>query len=247
MNGEAPFGAERQVLRVCDCRLALGSSTWDFAQERGAEIEEHWARRKAENPAFFNGSILVMRSPRIVDGTFFAELIETDFRAYLFWRETGFPAAGVFDGFGAGLIRSADGYVLLGRQGAGNLNAGLAYLPGGFIDRRDVKDDDSIVIDESIARELVEETGLDAGDLQRRPGYYVTVCDSKISIAVEFRSALTADALRLKMLDKIGGQDDPELDDVIAVSRSEMGSSLAVADYVRVLLPEVFSEAADGQ
>lgn len=243
--GNVPFEARRKVLRVRNCCLRLGMSSWDFATERDAEISAHWARRKAENPDFFNGGILVMQSPRIESGTFFADLIETDFKSYLFWRESGFPEAGVFDGFGAALIRSVDGDVLLGQQGAGNINSGLAYLPGGFIDPRDVREDGAVSIDESIARELAEETGLDAEELQRWPGYYVTFCGPKISIAVEYRSALTADTLREVMLSRIADQDDPELEDIVAVSGEDLESSLAVAEYVRVLLPAVFSTLDD--
>lgn len=243
--GKVPFGATREVLRVRNCCLCLERCSWDFATNREAEISAHWGRRKAENPDFFNGGILVMQSPRIESGTFFAELIQTDFKSYLFWRESGFPEAGVFDGFGAALIRSADGAVLLGRQGAGNINSGLAYLPGGFIDPRDVREDGSVSIDESIARELVEETGLNAEELRRRPGYYVTVFGAKISIAVEYCSALPADALRRTMLNRIATQDDPELEDIVAVSERDLMSSSAMADYVQMLLPAVVSAPGD--
>jgi 8-oxo-dGTP pyrophosphatase MutT (NUDIX family) len=74
-----------------------------------------------------------------------------------------------------------------------------------------------IDIDKSIARELEEETGLTPGDLERRPGYIVTLADSQISIAIEWQSALPAAALRERIFAHVARQSDPELADVVIV------------------------------
>lgn len=232
----------RCVCRVRSCRLQLNPGTWAFAQERGVEIAEHWHRRQAESPRLFDGRLLMSLPPTITEEVFHAELLATDFKAYLFWRESGFPDAGIFDGFGSALIRSVEGHVLLGRQRGGNINSGLAYLPGGFIDERDVQGDDSVDIAASIARELMEETGLEAGDFDRTSGYFITRYGSQISIAQDYRSPLLADALRTKMLTAIAKQHEPELDDIVVVTREADLEMLNVGEYVRVLLPKVFSD-----
>lgn len=231
------------VFRVNSCELQLKKETWTFAEERAAEIAEHWGRRQSESAELFDGRVLMMLAPAITDEVLRAELLATDFKAYLFWRESGFPDAGIFDGFGSALVRSVEGHALLGRQRGGNINSGLAYLPGGFIDERDVGRDGSVDIGASIARELTEETGLDADDFHRAPGYFITQSRSQISIAQEFRSDLTSDALRAKILTAIAEQDDPELDDIVIVTRGADLKALNVGGYVQLLLPEVLSEA----
>src|SRR6202040_1822717 len=55
--------------------------------------------------------------------------------------------------------------------------------------------------DASIARELEEETGLGPAELKRRRGYIVTFAGALVSIAIEWQSALPADALRQPLLD----------------------------------------------
>lgn len=247
---ENHFKQRRGVVRVADCRLQLGSCQWEFARERREEIQENWRRRTAENPALFDGRVLMMRPPSIAEQVLTAELVEVDFKAYLFWRDSGFPDAGLFDGFGSALIRSREGHVLLGRQRGGNLNAGLVYLPGGFIDGRDVLSGGLVDIDASIARELKEETGLGAEAFSRAPGYLVTLCGPQISIAVEYRSVLSAQELRLKMLSAIAKQSEPELSDIVIVPeadahRADGAQGDEFAEYVRVLMPAIFSCGLD--
>lgn len=244
MSIDEYFRDRRGVLRVRECRLRLGSGNWEFAQARQLEIAEHWRKRQVESPALFDGRVMMMRPPAVADQVLSAELIAIDFKAYLFWRESGFPDAGVFDGFGSALIRSREGHVLLGRQRGGNVNAGLAYLPGGFIDSRDVRGDGSVDIDASVTRELAEETGLSTRELTRVPGYLITVCERQISIALEYRSPLAAKALRSKILAAIAGQAEPELEDIVAVTDAEANCSDELAEYVRVLLPAVFSASS---
>ncbi len=126
---------------------------------------------------------------------FEGQLMPVEFKSFLYWKEHGYPDTSVRDTFGSALIRSAEGHILLGRQRAGNINAGLAYLPGGFIDGRDVAADGSIDIAASVAREVAEETGLGAGDIERMPGFYPHVCRAdgvdrgRVSCAFEIRGA----------------------------------------------------------
>ena len=163
-------GGLDRVERVSSCRFDVSAATWDYARDKADEIERHWQRRSAQCEAMFNGAIYLMHAGSREGECFAGTFLRTDFKSYLYWRETGFPEAGVIDGFGSSLIRSAEGHVVLGRQRTGNVNAGIAYLPGGFIDPRDVTDDGAIDIDGSILRELSEETGLNHGQFELTPG-----------------------------------------------------------------------------
>ncbi|MBN8910869.1 MAG: NUDIX hydrolase [Rhizobiales bacterium] len=150
---------ETRVFRVPSVDLRVTDGGWAFADRHRGEIEAHWARRVREAPGFFNGPVFMMDAYSVsAHGHLSASFIRSDFRSFLYWRETGFRDDRIMDGFGSALIRSADGRVLLGRQSAGNLNSGLCYPPSGFIDVRDVRPDGLIDIDRSVAREVAEET-----------------------------------------------------------------------------------------
>ena len=228
------------VAHVTDCELAVGSGEWAFAVTHAADIEAHWTRRSRENPGFFNGCIHLLEQNRLDGAHFCGRLLRTDFKSYLYWRETGFADRSVRDAFGSALIRSKEGHVLLGRQREGNVNAGLAYLPGGFIDERDVAVSGEVDITASILREVAEETGLGAFELTRTPGYLVTIAGPLVSIAVGLRSALPSEALIERIGSHIAGDAKSELVSGLVVRSVMDMQGVAMPDYARLLVSSVF-------
>lgn len=188
-----------------------------------AQIETHWQQRQRANPGFFNGVIHVMDAGSLTNGVFEASFKRTDFKSFLYWRENGYPEAGAYDAFGSALILSREGHVLLGRQRAGNINAGLAYLPGGFIDQRDVAADGMIDIAASIRRELAEETGLTEVAVVEQPGYFIVRVGPLVSMVRTFRSHLGSAELRQQILARLAWDVEPELADIVVIgSRADI-------------------------
>ena len=88
---------------------------------------------------------------------------ETDFASFLAWRDWGFPDSDVFNGFGMGALRCADGAFVMGEMGHHTANAGRIYFPSGTPDLDDLSGD-TVDIAGSVAREVEEETGLTPAD-----------------------------------------------------------------------------------
>ena len=227
-------------MRVNACQLAIGGYPWDWAQRHREQIALNWQHQRANNPAFFDGVIQMLVRYSIDNGVFIGDFSTSDFASFIYWRGQGFADMSVRDCFGCAILRSADGHLLLGRQAAGNLNAGRVYCPGGFIDTADVRADRSIDIDGSIAREIAEETGLDAAMLLRQPGYILAAGEASIAIGVEYRSALTAEAMRAQILRHIASEDIPELADIMIVRRPGDLDGVPAAAYVGPLLRALF-------
>ncbi len=202
-------------MRVDRCALALSGEPWSYAARHREAIAAHWERVRAERPKLFDGPVHVLTEHALHGGTLTGTFARTDFKSFLYWREHG-SAAPTRDGFGSSLIRSSDGSVLLGRQSEGHLNGGFAYPPSGLIEPGDATGG-TIDIETNIARELAEETGLVRTELERRPGYVATFAGPLVSIAIEWRSALPAAALRERILAHVARQPEPELSDVVIV------------------------------
>lgn len=225
-----------KVVRVNAYRLAVFDERWAFADSNAEAIAAHWQRRKAENANFFNGAIHLLHRYALVDEIFTAELFRTDFASYLYWRENDYPDKSVSDCFGSALLRSGDGKVILGRQAPGNVNSGLTYLPGGFIDKRDVGPDRFVDIAGSVSREIFEELGFVPGTFMPRPGAYLTFHDALISIAIEFVCPKGADDLLALARRHIAAESKPELEDVSAVATLADLQGLAMPGYASTLL-----------
>ena len=235
---------ESSVQSLRSCQLHVGNGVWDFAREHAAAINAHWQRATALNPNYFNGMIHLIEDLHLDATHLDARLLATDFKSYLYWRDQGYPEARVLDGFGSALLRSRDGAILLGRQRAGNINGGLAYLPGGFIDARDVGADGSVDLAASVSRELVEETGLDVGRLTRAPGFYVTRTQAQISIAAPFTSEQSADELKADIESHIAGDPKSELTDIVVIRTVSDLADLAMPPYAKVLVAELIAPGA---
>lgn len=237
---------EASVERVASCELRVGVGAWPYMRDNAAAIDAHWQKRRAASPRMFNGRIYVLGSSHEGPGRFSGELIRVDFKSFLHWKDSGYPDAGVRDVFGSALIRSAEGHVLLGRQRAGNINAGLAYPPGGFIDDSDVGGHGAIDIRASTARELAEETGLDPGGFAVVPGYWLTRIGPMVSFACEFRSVLPSRELRAAALHAMGSAPEDELTDIVVV-REVADLDDTVAPFARALVAAVFAADAAGK
>lgn len=234
------------VDRIARCTLEARDDPWPYAEARRTAIDAHWARRPPEQQGFFNGTIYMLAAQTLAGGDFAAVMRPVEFKSLLYWRDQGFPEAGIRDAFGSALIRSAEGHVLLGRQREGNLNAGLSYLPGGFIDRRDVDGAGRIDIASSVLREAMEETGLGAPDLDRRPGFILTRCGPQISIGVEFHSPLGSEELRAKIERHLAQDTGGELAGVAFVSARAGIATMAMPPFTTLLLQTLFPEQQGG-
>ena len=234
---------ENGVRPLAACSLKVGSALWPFAEANKSAIEAHWAKVVQINPRYFNGVVHLVEDMRFDNCVLDASLLKTDFKSYLFWRDQGFPEAGVLDGFGSALIRSSDGHLMLGRQRAGNVNAGLAYPPAGFIDEQDVDADGSIDIAGSVAREVSEEMGIDAAALVRNTGFYLTRSGAQLSIAVPFRVSMPAAEFVRVAERHIGLSSHSELDAIIAVAGLSDIKGLSLPRYARVLLEALLAES----
>lgn len=226
---------ETRVFAVADVDLRLVEGSWAFAAQNACEIERYWQQKRQENTKFFNGVVHVLVGYEVsAEQVFSGRFVRTDFKSFLYWRETGWSDLTAMDAFGSALVLS-EGRVLLGRQRPGNLNGGLSYPPGGFIDVQDIAADGTIDLDGSVLREITEETGLDGGALRRLDGYVVTLAGPVLSIAVPWASTLPEAQLIAEITRHIDADPDGELQSISFAAPGDT-SGRAMPDYARVLL-----------
>lgn len=228
------------VTRVRGCRLRSDERRWDWPDRHRSAIDAHWEEVRRDNPGYFDGEVFALGPWRIGDGVLEGELLPARFRQYVYWRDQGHPTdACVSDAFGSALIVSAEGHVILGRQRAGNLNGGLAYLPGGFIDRNDIGADGWVAIDVSVAREVAEETGLGSAELDREAEYFVVEAGALVSIVCPFRSRLPAVELARRIGAHAALEPEGELTEAVVISGADYQRG-DIPEYTRVLLDWLF-------
>jgi hypothetical protein len=198
------------IHRVATLDLPVENWPWPFALERRAEIDAHFAAQLRDNPALWNGRVLLGRNPVFEGERFSASYFETDFASFLAWRDWGFPDKSVFNGFGMGALLSNDGAFALGEMGPHTANAGRIYFPSGTPDLDDVRDG-VVDISGSVTRELEEETGLTLADYRGEAHWHCVFTGPAVAMIKVLRVDMPGEALRARIVGNLALQPSPEL------------------------------------
>jgi 8-oxo-dGTP pyrophosphatase MutT (NUDIX family) len=196
--------------RIATLELKFEPWDWPFAQARRGEIDAHFAARQRERPNLWNGRVLLGRNPEFTGEHFSASYFETDFASLLAWRDWGFPDADVFNGFGMGALRCADGAFVLGEMGAHTANAGRIYFPAGTPDLNDITGG-TVDIAGSVTREIEEETGLTLADYHPVAHWDCVVTGASIAMMRILQVAMSGEAMRERIEANLARQVQPEL------------------------------------
>jgi 8-oxo-dGTP pyrophosphatase MutT (NUDIX family) len=222
------------IHRVTTLDLPVENWPWPFARERRAEIDAHFAAQLRENPALWNGRVLLGRNPVFSGERLSASYFETDFASFLAWRDWGFPDKGVFNGFGMGALLSNDGAFVLGEMGQHTANAGRIYFASGTPDLDDIREG-AVDISGSVARELEEETGLAPADYQGEAHWHCVSTGPAVAMIKVLRVDLPGEALRVRIVGNLASQQSPELSDIHLV-RGTADLTSAMPDFVAAFI-----------
>lgn len=231
------------ISTISQTNVRLVPGDWPFAVERRADINAHWATVIAKNPHLWNGQIFIARNLRLADNALAAEMYQTDFTAFIAWRDWGFPDATAFNIFGSSVVASRQGAVILGRMGPRTARPGFFVLPGGSLDHADLKLDGTFDIIGSTIRELKEETGLQAS--QAKPaGQFVTLCGQRVSLNCMFQFDIDTNDLLAAIKEQVAAMAEQEFDNIIAVTKPRELEKLKLDDYTRAALEQYFNAFA---
>ena len=192
-----------RILEGAALDLTYAPAQWPFALEQAAAIDKHWAKCVAEKPALFNGRALLCAEHSFRDDgqgrtVLRGAYIAAEYKAFLAWRDFGFPDRGVCNCFSMAALQSADGAFLLGEMSSGTASAGAIYFAAGTPDFSDVFGD-RVDLAASVTRELAEETGLSPDEVIQAPDWTIIEAAPRIACMKLMRLAMSADAAKARI------------------------------------------------
>lgn len=230
-----PYGFE--VVRLARLEARLVTYEWEWARDNAERIAQNWQRRRAAQPALFDGPVLLSCDCSITGDTCSLRLFEAPYSNFLAYRDGGSPDGHVANAFAAIVPWTADGAVLLGRMGGNTANAGQIYFPCGTPDRDDVCGE-TVDFSGSAGRELLEETGLHVPE--EAPEDWVCLRgEGQLAFLRPVRFSEDAAALIERMELHALREDEPELAGIVAV-RGAAGIEPAMPGFVRAYLASAF-------
>jgi hypothetical protein len=227
------------IHRVTTLDLGLQPRPWPFAEERRDEIAAHFARQQVLKPELWNGRVLLGRTPVFSGERFSASYFEVDFSSFLAWRDWGFPDQEVFNGFGMGALRCADGAFVLGEMATHTANAGRIYFPSGTPDLDDISDG-AVDIPGSVAREVLEETGLTPADYRVGAHWDCIVSGAAIAMIRLLDVDMSGEALCARIEANLARQHQPELS-AIHLVRGTRDLTAAMPGFVTAFIEKQFA------
>jgi 8-oxo-dGTP pyrophosphatase MutT (NUDIX family) len=207
------------VIPIDHLALTFEPRPWPFAEARRAEIDGHFAERRAQRPQIWNGRVVLASRYSIADGLLTGSCFETDFASFLAWRDWGFPAADAVNCFAMGALRSRDNAFLLGVMGAHTVNAGRVYFPAGTPEPEDVADG-ALDLAGNVVREVAEETGLTPDDYATASDWHAIPAGARLALMKVLDADFSAADLQRRMREHIARDENPELADIRIVRGS---------------------------
>jgi 8-oxo-dGTP pyrophosphatase MutT (NUDIX family) len=234
--------ADGRIVPLRHIKARVEPYDWVFARENDAAIAGHWAKVSDGKPAMFNGRILLQHRAAIADGVFRAGYFETDYAAFMAWRDFGLPGPTIRNGFAMGALRAADGAFLCGRMGGHTANAGMVYFAAGTPDRSDIRDDGTVDLAGSVVRELWEETGLTEEEITVGEGWDAVFTAGRIAFMRPVTVPLPAQEARALMMSRIATQEEQELDDIVILRSAADCDRHEMAPFMKPYLAHIYAQ-----
>jgi len=206
-----------EIVELDRVEIAVEPWSWEFASARRAAIDRHFASRQREGPTLWNGRLLLLHRFEIDHGVLRGACFETDYASFLAWRDWDLPDPGVFNVFAAAALRTADGAYLLGEMAPSTAAAGQLYFPCGTPDPEDVGAGGALDLAGSLARELLEETGIDIATLDAGPGWCLVRDRGYVALMKRLAARQSARELRSAIMRHLADEPQPELSDIRVV------------------------------
>lgn len=159
---------------------------WPFVAECRAEIDSYFLRQKQTNPTLWNGRLLLLRDVSIRDGILTGTLFECDYASLLAGLAWDAFRNTVKACFAGAALQSSDRKFIVGLMAQHTRNAGQLVFPSGSIEPDDMRSG-RVDLVPTIQRELTEETGIEAADVDTKSGWYVVFAGPRVAIVKVIR------------------------------------------------------------
>jgi 8-oxo-dGTP pyrophosphatase MutT (NUDIX family) len=172
MTADLPsFGVARGVVLPVD-RVAVTLDSGPHPLEAGnrAAVDANWAREISEKPALFDGTVVLLSALSWRDGLLAGRCHAVRYATFLYWRRHRIAGAG--HAFAHAMLVAADNALVAIRMAAHTLHPGRVYFAAGSFEPEDFPGG-RVDLHRNMAREVLEETGIDIGRARRGLRHHV--------------------------------------------------------------------------
>ncbi len=231
------------ILPVDEVEVMLDPSPHPFERDNQAAIAQNWLLEKAAKPALFNGTMALLSELAYREGRLTGRCHAVNYATFLYWRSNrATPGAG--HAFAHPMLVSRDNALIAIRMGAHTVNAGRVYFAAGSFEAEDFPGG-KVDMHFNMAREVLEETGLDIDTARRGRRHYALATERGTVIFRRYFLDEDADEIAARIGEFVAGDADPEIEGPVVI-RGPDDLPDGLMPHMRALIDWHFGRAGEG-
>ncbi|WP_315923717.1 NUDIX hydrolase [Mesorhizobium sp. SP-1A] len=212
MSFDLPRG---MVLPVDKTDVRLDPAPHPFEARHAQAIAANWEEEVAANPALFNGTMVLLSSLGYDKRRLAGRCHPVRYATMLYWRKNK-GEAGIEHSFAFPVLVSRDNALVAIRMGRHTANPGKIYFAAGSFEPMDFIDG-QVDLHGNMAREVLEETGLDISSARRDAVDHIFSLDSSTVIFRRYFLDEDAETLARRIEAFVAKEAEPEIERPIVI------------------------------
>lgn len=231
-----------EVVPVSGVEVRLDPSPHAYEVANAAAIEANWHREVADNPALFDGPIVMLSQLSYEDGRLVGLCNPVRYATLLAWRRE--RPEGAEHAYAHAALVSSDGALVAIRMGPHTANPGKVYFAAGSFEEEDFRDG-MVDTDANMEREVWEETGLEIAGARKENGYHLFSRDGQTVIFRRYFLDEPADEIARRISAHVAAEDEPEIAGPVII-RNKDDLPEGIATHMLAIVEWHFERAAIG-
>ncbi len=225
---------ENTIVPLSRVSFAVEEELHPFEVEHRDAINRNWEEEIKAKPRLFDGRVAMFDAHDYSGGRLTAVCRPVRFATFLYWRKIQ-PVEGAEHFFAHAVPVASDNTLIAVRMGSHTANAGQVYFAAGSFDPNDFIGG-RIDIEANMAREVMEETGIDLKDASAESGYAAWRFGGNTVIFRRYRFNLDPETMAERIAHHIVCDPDPEIDCAVTIR-----SGCALPDQLTSYMPGIIS------
>jgi 8-oxo-dGTP pyrophosphatase MutT (NUDIX family) len=207
-----------------------------------AAIDVNWRRETALRPALFDGTVVLLSGLCWDGGRLVGRCHAVRYATFLYWRRNR-TIAGAGHAFAHAVLVASDNALVAIRMAAHTLNPGRVYFAAGSFEPEDFPDG-HVDLHRNMAREVLEETGIDIDGARRGRRHHVLATAAGTVIFRRYHLDAEAEAVALRIRRFVERDAAAEIDGPVII-RGPRDLPEGLMPHMQPLIEWHFSGAGD--
>jgi 8-oxo-dGTP pyrophosphatase MutT (NUDIX family) len=202
------------ILPVDRVDVALDAAPHPFETANRAAIAANWQREILATPALFDGTVVLLSEFGYADRRLFGRCHAVRYSTFLYWRRD--RVGTVAHAFAHPMLVTKDNALVAIRMAAHTVNAGRVYFAAGSFEPEDFPDG---LVDPhgNMAREVLEETGIDISEARRGERHYALATERGTVIFRRYFLDESADEIAAGIRHFVSREAEPEIEGPVVI------------------------------